>query len=78
MLAFFIYHSICWWGHAHKIIGRIAEKTMSSSQIEKIETILGSNQTPIQSITESSTWHDDLKDTYKLYLTLFMGIYVSH
>ena len=68
MLFFFFTHSLSWWGHAHMLIGRIAEMQMTSKQKKKIETILSYNQMPIQDITRSSTWHDDLKDTYKLYL----------
>ena len=68
MLSLFIIHSLSWWGHAHMMIGRIAEEVMSSKQNNKINSILRLNQMPPQTIAECSTWHDDLKDTYGLYL----------
>jgi hypothetical protein len=49
------------------MIGRIAESFLSSKQLKNYENILGSGQFPRQTITECSTWHDDLKDVYKLY-----------
>lgn len=48
------------------MIGRIAENMLSSSERKKFEGILRYGQLPIQTITESTTWQDDLKDSYKL------------
>ena len=64
MLPFFFIHSVSWWGHAHRMIGRIAEIFLSSSELKKFNKIIQSYQYPLQTITECATWQDDLKDNY--------------
>ena len=63
MFFFFFYHSFCWWGHAHRMIGRIAESYLSSKELSKFNKIVQTYQLPIQTLTEVATWQDDLKDS---------------
>ena len=66
MLPLFLGSGASWWGHAHMMIGRIAESLLTSKEKKKIEAVLRYGQHPIQTITEATTWQDDLKSTYSL------------
>lgn len=68
LIFLFFSRGSCWWGHAHMMIGRIAESYLTRKQLQKVERILKYGEYPEQTITETSTWHDDLKDTYKMSL----------
>jgi hypothetical protein len=67
MISLFCVLSRSWWGHTHMIVGRIAESFLSANELKKYENALAYGQYPRQTITETSVWHDDLKDMYSLY-----------
>lgn len=55
-----------WWGHAHSIIGDIAETILTQEQISLIENSIGYGGLPKEKIRASATWQDELKDTYRI------------
>lgn len=66
MIFLLISQSLSWWGHSHMMIGRIAENMLTSSERKKLEAIISYGALPTQTITEATTWQDDLKDTYDM------------
>lgn len=50
------------------MIGRIAESYLSSSELSSVNNLIQSFQLPKQTLTESATWQDMLKDDYGLRL----------
>lgn len=66
MLCILPVFGLSWWGHAHQVIGRIAETYLTPLEKAKITQAIRYGGLPAQSITESATWQDDLKDKYKL------------
>lgn len=53
-----------WWGHAHAVIGNMAERALTKAQNNYLKELMAVGVKDHETVTEVASWMDDLKDRY--------------